>query len=97
MRLPTAMWLVFAGLAFGGGYSSRSASSSSDGGVPRNGSSAYGDDGDGGSRSEARGGHRNFAGISEVLDALEKAVVFFLESYHDINLDGLYGLRVAEG
>eukprot|EP00058_Branchiostoma_floridae_P014660 XP_002600148.1 hypothetical protein BRAFLDRAFT_66656 [Branchiostoma floridae] len=96
MRLPTAMWLVFAGLAFGGGYSSRSASSS-DGEVPRNDSSAYGDGSDG-TRSEGRAGPQgNFAGISEVLDALEKAVVFFLESYHDINLDGLYGLRVAEG
>ncbi|XP_019643166.1 PREDICTED: UPF0764 protein C16orf89 homolog [Branchiostoma belcheri] len=98
MRLPTAMWLVFAGLACGGGYSSRSSASSSasDGEVsPRNDSSAYGS---GGTRSgEARGGHGNFAGIAEVLDALEKAVVFFLESYHDINLDGLYGLRVAEG
>ncbi|KAI8512436.1 hypothetical protein Bbelb_090750 [Branchiostoma belcheri] len=97
MRLPTAMWLVFAGLACGGGYSSRSSASSSasDGEVsPRNDSSAYGS---GGTRSgEARGGHGNFAGIAEVLDALEKAVVFFLESYHDINLDGLYGLRVAE-
>jgi len=33
----------------------------------------------------------------DVVEALEWTVDFFRRSYRDINLDGLYGLRIAEG
>jgi hypothetical protein len=37
-------------------------------------------------------------GVTErVFRALERAVKFFEEDYKDLNLDGLYGLRVAQG
>ena len=35
--------------------------------------------------------------LDKVLIALEKVIRFFAEDYQDVNLDGVFGLRVAEG
>ena len=35
--------------------------------------------------------------IENVLTALEKMLTFYQNSYKDMNLDGMYGLRVLEG
>jgi len=37
------------------------------------------------------------AEVRAVTEALQRAVRFFSDSYTETNLDGLYGLRVAEG
>ena len=42
--------------------------------------------------------HKSYVNYADrVLNALEKVVGFFAQSYQDINLDGVFGLRVAEG
>lgn len=35
--------------------------------------------------------------LSRLLNALEKVYEFFESEYQDVNLDGIYGLRVSEG
>lgn len=35
--------------------------------------------------------------LISVIEALEKLVVFYKNSYQDFNVDGLFGLRVVEG
>lgn len=35
--------------------------------------------------------------LSRLLTGLQKAYDFYYTVYHDINLDGIYGLRVSEG
>ena len=34
---------------------------------------------------------------NDVLSALERTVNYFAENHRDVNLDGIYGLRVVEG
>ncbi|XP_064619387.1 UPF0764 protein C16orf89 homolog [Lineus longissimus] len=48
--------------------------------------------------SDARPKSRKGKGVTEqVFRALQRAVKFFEDDYKDLNLDGLYGLRVAQG
>ena len=43
------------------------------------------------------GHHGRESPVHNVLVALRRAVEFYERDYCDINLDGIYGLRVAEG